>query len=345
MLIEYGDECNPHRILVDGGIAATGKEHLLPLVRDLQDGAVIDLLVVTHIDQDHIEGIVELLNDAACRAKVRQVWFNGSRQLSKLDAMGVKEGLELSNLLEAHFQDRWNIAAGGERLCLTADGSPVTLVVPGPMECTLLSPDLEGLRRLKAHWDSVARGIREEQSQAPTPQLGGRLKAMGTVDINQVRKWCDEKSTEDSTIANGSSIALLLKSGERSLLMLADAHPRVLKESLRRLGACKNKPLYVDAVKVSHHGSRGNLDVDLAELIESPNWIFSSDGTVNTKHPHPQAVARALVASRPRYKTLHFNYRTEAFNALWDNPEWCRALDYTPRFGTGKNRLTVRLLN
>ncbi len=62
--IEYGSGREIHRILIDGGPA-----HAYPALRERilhlpADERHFDLLVITHIDADHIEGIIRLLLDA-----------------------------------------------------------------------------------------------------------------------------------------------------------------------------------------------------------------------------------------------------------------------------------------
>ena len=41
----------------------------------------VDVAVVTHIDSDHIGGMVPLLGDDVARSMVRDVWFNGAPHL------------------------------------------------------------------------------------------------------------------------------------------------------------------------------------------------------------------------------------------------------------------------
>lgn len=55
-----------HHILVDGGRTASFESQTRPVLQDLADhGAPLDLVVVSHIDADHISGIIPLLQDVA----------------------------------------------------------------------------------------------------------------------------------------------------------------------------------------------------------------------------------------------------------------------------------------
>lgn len=74
-------------ILIDGGTKETYqnclKERLIQLNKDSKE---IDLLVVTHIDNDHIGGIIELLRDNGSSSepeiiKINNIWHNSYRHL------------------------------------------------------------------------------------------------------------------------------------------------------------------------------------------------------------------------------------------------------------------------
>src|SRR6185436_15979126 len=76
LLLEYGDAARPHRVLIDGGpIGAYGtlSQRLAALPADERE---LELLVITHVDGDHIEGCLKLLNHREL-ATFRDIWFNG----------------------------------------------------------------------------------------------------------------------------------------------------------------------------------------------------------------------------------------------------------------------------
>jgi Metallo-beta-lactamase superfamily len=52
------------RVLVDGGMRDAYREHVAPALGALeQKGAVLDLVYLSHIDRDHISGILQLMDD------------------------------------------------------------------------------------------------------------------------------------------------------------------------------------------------------------------------------------------------------------------------------------------
>jgi beta-lactamase superfamily II metal-dependent hydrolase len=52
-----------HHALIDGGRAHSFKKATLPVLQELaESGEQLDLVCVSHIDRDHIEGILHLLD-------------------------------------------------------------------------------------------------------------------------------------------------------------------------------------------------------------------------------------------------------------------------------------------
>ena len=57
ILVEYSPA---HFILIDGGYVDTYQNYLLPKLKEIAArGGSLDLLVVTHIDSDHVSGIIK----------------------------------------------------------------------------------------------------------------------------------------------------------------------------------------------------------------------------------------------------------------------------------------------
>jgi len=59
-----GDAAQKHHILIDGGMRDSYQEYVSPaLGKFAEDGNALDLVYVSHIDQDHIAGVLQLLDD------------------------------------------------------------------------------------------------------------------------------------------------------------------------------------------------------------------------------------------------------------------------------------------
>ena len=85
------DKCTPRNILIDGGMGATfyqnktKKKGALNEAIDYvkQEKQNIDLLVLTHIDEDHIGGILKWFSmEEDAHQIIENVWFNSGKSIS-----------------------------------------------------------------------------------------------------------------------------------------------------------------------------------------------------------------------------------------------------------------------
>ncbi|MET0101609.1 MAG: hypothetical protein ABW078_07765 [Sedimenticola sp.] len=180
--IEYGTGEQVNRILIDGGPAHTYpklRERILHLPPDKRH---FDLLVITHIDADHIEGVLRLLQDApVLGCTFDRIWFNGSDQLNRVpdpagQPLGATQG-EMLGVLIADYESNagkrvWNLDLPDQLAVIdrNADSLPAVDLPGAQGDCrlTLLSPDHERLLDLKDHWDDELRKARIESGDIAT---------------------------------------------------------------------------------------------------------------------------------------------------------------------------------
>lgn len=319
--IEYGDPQAPHRILIDGGMSPT-YDHLRARLATLDpEDRHFELLVVTHVDADHIEGMVRLLGDRAMGVRAADIWFNGWRHIS--DALGPVQGEYLSALIEKNLVP-WNDAFDGGAVVVPEDGAlPVKTLAAG-MTFTLLSPRRQELGTLAGVWK------REVEKAGLVPGATGeafdrllldaRLRPppdeLGAIDVAAL---AEVEFEADGSEANSSSIVVLAEFEGKSCLLGADGVSGVLDATVPRLLAERNvTTLALDALKLPHHGSKYNVNQDLVSRLPASHYLFSTSGA-RFGHPDEVAVARVLVygAKDPE---LVFNYRSKD-NEMWDDEE------------------------
>jgi hypothetical protein len=94
--LEYGTPPATRVIIIDGGLRETAKnlsERIDVACRERgTERLEVELLVVTHIDNDHILGIIELLKAAPVALRIKDVWFNGRPQLMRLPTPEKRSG-------------------------------------------------------------------------------------------------------------------------------------------------------------------------------------------------------------------------------------------------------------
>jgi len=156
--IEYGSKASPRRILIDGGTLATAAalrkriESIVP-----PEDRKFELLVVTHVDSDHIAGILKLLSNPPEGCFVKQAWFNAFPQLAP-GMLGPKEG----EFLAVHFLNEeakrsgyWNGSFTGRAVGIPTDEELPSYDLDGGFKLTVLAPDARALEKLRAGWQDV----------------------------------------------------------------------------------------------------------------------------------------------------------------------------------------------
>ncbi|MGW3209192.1 ComEC/Rec2 family competence protein [Streptomyces sp. NPDC001135] len=324
ILVEYGDQENPARILIDGGPAPSYQTLRDTIGRLPPEKRRFELLVVTHIDADHIDGVLMLLQDNHLAVNFDDVWFNGWPQLESLsaghqrDVLAPQQGEFLGYLM--HEQGRsWNSSFAEDRRCVVvADSGPLpSQQLPGGATVTLLSPLEENLLKLRRAWVKALEeaGMQPGSWEQAKARLSKRTEYQPRVPRQDV--YAPRRFGSDTSVANGASIAFVLDYRGHRVLFGADAHVSVLTRGLRRLaGALGVQRVPLDAVKLSHHGSMANIDGRFLDTIDVPRFLVSTNGAY-FRHPDPETIR--LLAERSPGAEIRFNYRCMT-TEVWEQP-------------------------
>ncbi len=347
--LTYGKSDALHYVLIDGGLACTARTIRARLRALPAERRRLDLLVVTHIDLDHIGGILDLLRRPPAGLRIDDVWFNAWDHLPQEEGiLGAKQAESLSYQIEAHGYP-WNAAFGGKAVALgpTDEGVP-EIVLPGGMTLRLLGPSRTRLAELRRVWHAeiVKAGLvpgKAGSALERKAKTGDDLGVLGAPGQINIERLAAETFQEDHSAPNGSSIAFLAEYDGRRVLFAGDAFAGDLEAGLAHLGATAESPMPLSLFKLSHHGGRYNTSRALLERIRCGQYLVSTDGT---RHGHPEPTAMARVISygrRAGRPTLLFNYRSDQTN-VWDDRALCAAarLGFVPEFpASGQAGLTV----
>lgn len=343
--IEYGEDGaeRPHRFLIDGGTEGTRsvlEERIGALPPEERE---FELLIVSHIDADHIGGILRLLEVGDVEVGFRDVWFNGWRHLPEtpLESLGPVQGERLTTCLAGPPALRWNEDFGRGPVEIPDGGDDLPSVnLPGGMRLTLLSPGRDELLVLRKEWEKVLREAGIDPRFAPPPEpepLPPGLERLGPPPpLPDIEALAAEEWDPDHSEANGSSIVVLAEYEEGTALLAADAHPDVFLRGIDRLVG-EEGTLEADLFKLPHHGSRANVTAELLGRVRCGRYLFSTDGS-RFGHPDPQAVARVLVAGSPT--ELYFNYLNDR-TRIWGDPRLAKRFGYAAQFREDSSRLVV----
>lgn len=276
ILVSHTSEDKVFNLLIDGGNPATFShgprlrykgELRLVLDEMKEKNQSIDLAILTHIDDDHIGGMLRAFETPGYLCDmVKNIWFNSSKNITdhfnhieipanniplKCDdpETSIKQGKTLEGLLKKIGCEQSSIIKVGQ------------IINKGPFKFTILSPSESNLQKLLCLW----------------PHEGESSKTAGTstdYSLSFEEIWNTDKFQEDESISNGSSIAFILEADGKAMLFLGDAHNKTVVESLGDLKYCKDNKLKLDLVKMSHHGSKHNTSKKLLEMLDVEKYLI-----------------------------------------------------------------------
>jgi len=279
---------NNTNILIDGGFGITYEEQIKPKLNRIKNS--LDLVVLTHIDEDHICGLIEMIkNDRKNTAKVKKLWFNSIKSIrvrkNKNISVSYGQGITFDDLLKEH-----NLPIKNE-IFLTNSENHKKYIINNEIELQLLSPYESDLRILEQ---------KEPKNQNPTEC--GKHKAI---------QVSTKKFGNDKRPPNKSSIAFILKYNTREFLFLADANIDVVNSSLKNLGYSEKNKLKIEFVKLSHHGSLENINKDFLKIIDTDKFIILTDGK-NKRNAHPsKEIFPLIIEYQGKDKDIEFIFNYE----------------------------------
>jgi hypothetical protein len=346
--VRWGDDLQ-FQMLVDAGRDGAGKRLRTRLEELPEPERHFELFVVTHVDADHIGGVLTALVDQEPLDGLTfgDFWFNGWAHLNgdipDLEHMGGAQGVELTNWL-ASTSTPWNAAF--DHAAVVAEHAPDPIELADGMMVTVVGPPRERFTALKPEWaknvnDAIAKG----RLPPPTPPPPG-LEAMGRKrptkpeleTAAQLEALADTTFISDDKAANGSSICVMLEWGGRRVLLTGDAHPG---DVVAGLASLEPSPRTFDVVKLPHHGSKNNTSDEMLDALDCATWVISTNGGIHY-HPDAEAIARVVRARRTPRPELVFNEPSE-FNEWWDDDTWKTRFDYHATTGTAEDGATITL--
>ncbi|MGB8859865.1 MAG: MBL fold metallo-hydrolase [Ilumatobacteraceae bacterium] len=334
LVVTYGigDNGATHTIVIDGGPPES--EPLAAITARLHELPAIDLLVVTHIDVDHVGGMVKLLADAAIANKVKAAWFNSYRHLERAaDWLGGIDG-ELLTTAILDLGVPWNDGfagpvdpargVGGSVLVPPRErGALPRVPLPGAATAILLSPGPKELTKLQPVWGKAVEEAGLVRGKGARREDARHVRAGDWLGATDLHRLAATSTPKDRKAPNGSSIAFILCWGSLRLLLGGDAHAGVLEAGLQRLieegdeAVGADGRVHVHACKLPHHGSDANLTTAVVAKLACRDWIVSSNGD-RFNHPDDIALARVIDGSPDPVRILG-NYcspRMDAWRAL-----------------------------
>jgi hypothetical protein len=307
----YAPQLKPRldRIRAARGIAAAGT---LP----------VDVLMVSHIDDDHIRGVLELTGELVIARqehrplplRVRDVWHN-----SFDDIIG-NSPAELLSSITAAFGPA-SLEPGADVDGFDPDAADVLSSVPQGVQ---LRDDARALglarnRQASGQLIMAKAGIASiDMGKGLSVLVVGPMKdellALQRAHDDWLRKQGTERRTPaalaafiDDSVPNLSSLVVLAQCGGRQILLTGDARGDKVLAGLELAGVITpGGRLRVDVLKMPHHGSDRNVAPEFFDRITADHYVFSGNG--ENGNPERATLEMLLQARGDQAYTVHLTY-------------------------------------
>jgi hypothetical protein len=337
LLLHVGSAAQPGLVLIDGGPDAVYGPHLRPRLIEIRDARglddqrplPIDLLMISHVDDDHLQGILEFTSElkeavGSPFAEIRRLWHNS------FDAIIGKNPAELTagvaaqfgaSALEGELPDDATIEGADEDDEEVAESTLKVLAsIPQGFKLRLdaeklnipLNPQTnEKLMLASTKEITLGKGLTFTVVGPMQPELLA-LQKKHDEWLKKLKK--EGKKPEevlaafvDSSVPNLSSIVVLAKAGGKTMLLTGDARGDKILEGLEQIGLIdQGGTLHVDVLKVPHHGSANNVAPTFFRRITADHYVFSGDGEHG--NPEREALEMLLKARGNDAYAIHITY-------------------------------------
>ena len=329
LIVHYGSKDEPGLVLIDGGPSQVYKPHLEPRLAQIRkarglgsnESLPVDLMMVSHIDDDHINGILELTKELVeakesqqpLPLKIRSFWHNtfddiigntpdelvasvkASFGAASLSGEPDTEGLDpdaarvLASVGQGfrlrddarNLQLRINPQFGEKLVIAEKNGAPID--IGKGLKITVAGPMKAELIKLQKDHDAF---LKKNEADKKTK------KALA--------------SFTDTSVANLSSLVLLAEVSKKSMLLTGDARGDKILEGLELAGLLKKGKMHVNILKMPHHGSDRNIDRVFFQRVTADHYVFSGNGEHG--NPERETLQMLLDESGDNEFTIHLTY-------------------------------------
>jgi len=286
----HGERDEQTVVVIDGGYKDNGQK-LVDHIKDHYGTEKVDLVISTHPDQDHINGLEEVIEQLeVCELWIHQPWdhneglageFEDGRITDNSIGERLKDSLEAAHTLVVKAQDK-GVAVSEPFTGKNFDN--IKVIGPTKVYYEELIPQFDGMPSVKKV---------EEASSL----FEGLFDAVKAAAKKIFVSWGEDKiNDEDGTSAkNNSSVITQLIVDGRRLVFTGDAGITALDKAADEIDACASGA-ELKFFQIPHHGSRRNVGPSVLDRIigkplaegESRNIsaVASTATEGEPKHPH-----------------------------------------------------------
>ncbi len=362
LLLKNGDK--EMHIMVDCGLY---KPEVNDYIKNEFHGH-IDYLIVTHIDNDHISGVIEMLKSTP-NLTINRIFYNCYQRTTDdlqewdekmvenmkrvyghlpvvVDMLEQKIKAETSMTLAELILENENWKRAWRREYITENSLAIDL--ENDMgRFIFLSPTKKALDDLDKEyrtlfWKTLYKQKKEDYKKEETiyeslmrimeqednEGLDEEPVSSKVLDENALKFYADEKMKGLSP-ANEASIAFIWEHKEHRILFMGDANPNLVVKKIGDVYKDTPKPVLFDAIKISHHGSAHSTSKELVSVADSERYFVTGGASAR---PSYQALSRIIIAPLPEdlsHREIRYNRENDILKSLASNESLKDKLHYS----------------
>ena len=345
-------DSDPKLIVIDGGPGGVFAGSLKPRLDEIKtlrsptDPLPIRLVMVSHIDDDHINGILQMVKKLADLREqnkplpydIATLWHNSFDDLLGNEADEMVASLKTAVNAASSSNFSANLPVQRETALVLAsvnqgrqlrdaavslgvginDGFKKMVMVPAGeksrvfdagdgLKLTVIGPDEERVKALQVEWDK-------------------QIKKSGVAKVAEFA---------DQSVFNLSSLTVLATFKKKKMLLTGDARGDFVLAGLKRAKLLKSGKIHVDLLKIPHHGSDNNVDTDFFRAVTADNYVVSGDG----EHGNPEVSTFQMISDARGQDefTIHLTH-----GKLPEDPKPNKLLDFFKKdIKAGKKYKTI----
>lgn len=335
-MIHYGFAGSVRFALIDGGARPVFQRKLGPHLDGLRARYAanrplpLELVMISHADEDRLRGIVDLLQSIQDRRERREadryqigwLWYNhflalepagsgkGSDRVlrrGQVPALARELGIPLNRPFDYYV--------------MPAESGPARVTLPGGLSVTVLGPPAQRIAGWHRLWQQEAHKMLDRQPLGAdtrleplslADQLGGAFSdgfSSPEVTLLRARAYSAAPFTpsempdhvpagafRDQSATNLASIVAMFEIYGRTMLLTGDARGDDILEGLANGGYLSSqRQAHLDLLKLPHWGSTNNLTAGFFQRVLADHYVIA--GSSRFKLPKPD-VFQMIAASR-----------------------------------------------
>lgn len=327
LLLRYKQGSKNRLWVIDGGPAGVWTKYLRPRLEELRGSRgsmVVDLAMLSHVDDDHVNGILRFVKtlaegDDLSWIDVRRFWHNSFSDLAGGEA-AIASVSALAGAAQQAMANETSLRVSNVNLTKPLEIAVLASINQGrELRDYLQDLQLNGNEPFNSILSSAS-GKKKIDGASVT--LLGPIKSRLDVFRREWKKAAGKpakmaalfREDLDESPTNLSSIVALVEVERKRILLTGDARGDDVVAGFKSAMKGTKLPFKLDLLKMPHHGSDRNISEDFLKGFPAKHYVISADGTYG--NPDPGTIEALVEMRGDDAYTIHLTNRLPKIERL-----------------------------